>query len=216
MQPPAAAGYGTVFRTPPHRRGSARRCSSLPDLLGQSGRLHLPHPFDRWRRPLFSTAPRGVSQGYGQRADPDPWRRCRSAGHAGGSVREARADRAPGCSGPGDWAGRSAHPDDHHDDLRTDVHIPKGEYPVKPGLIVGHEPVGVIEKLGPGVTGYAVGQRFTVGASTPCGECHGCFRGGLSQCAMIHEHGFSKAHGGWRFGIAIDGCQAACVRVLAA
>jgi alcohol dehydrogenase len=32
----------------------------------------------------------------------------------------------------------------------TDVHILKGEYPVKPGLIVGHEPVGVNEELGPG------------------------------------------------------------------
>jgi threonine dehydrogenase-like Zn-dependent dehydrogenase len=37
----------------------------------------------------------------------------------------------------------------------TDVHILKGEYPVREGLIVGHEPVGVIEALGPGVTGYA-------------------------------------------------------------
>ncbi len=35
----------------------------------------------------------------------------------------------------------------------TDVHILKGEYPVRDGLIVGHEPVGVIEALGPGVTG---------------------------------------------------------------
>ena len=31
----------------------------------------------------------------------------------------------------------------------TDVHILKGEYPVAPGRIVGHEPVGVIEALGP-------------------------------------------------------------------
>jgi threonine dehydrogenase-like Zn-dependent dehydrogenase len=34
----------------------------------------------------------------------------------------------------------------------TDVHILKGEYPVAPKRIVGHEPVGVIEALGPGVT----------------------------------------------------------------
>jgi len=32
----------------------------------------------------------------------------------------------------------------------TDVHIVKGEYPVKPGLILGHEPVGIIESLGDG------------------------------------------------------------------
>jgi D-arabinose 1-dehydrogenase-like Zn-dependent alcohol dehydrogenase len=35
----------------------------------------------------------------------------------------------------------------------TDLHIVRGEYPVKPGLVIGHEPVGVIEELGPGVTG---------------------------------------------------------------
>ena len=33
----------------------------------------------------------------------------------------------------------------------TDLHIVRGEYPVKPGLIIGHEPVGVIEELGAGV-----------------------------------------------------------------
>jgi alcohol dehydrogenase len=32
----------------------------------------------------------------------------------------------------------------------TDVHIVKGEYAVRPGLILGHEPVGVIEALGKG------------------------------------------------------------------
>ena len=39
----------------------------------------------------------------------------------------------------------------------TDVHILKGEYPVRPGLIIGHEPVGVIQKLGSAVTGYQGG-----------------------------------------------------------
>ena len=33
----------------------------------------------------------------------------------------------------------------------TDVHIVRGEYPVKPGLVLGHEPVGVIEALGAGL-----------------------------------------------------------------
>ena len=46
----------------------------------------------------------------------------------------------------------------------TDVHILKGEYPVREGLVVGHEPVGVIEALGPGVVGYQVGDRVWPGA----------------------------------------------------
>jgi alcohol dehydrogenase len=87
----------------------------------------------------------------------------------------------------------------------TDIHILKGEYPVRPGLIVGHEPVGVIDELGPGVTGYEVGQRVLVGAITPCGQCRACLSGNLSQCG--HGDGF-EALGGWRFGNTIDGAQA--------
>lgn len=83
----------------------------------------------------------------------------------------------------------------------TDVHILKGEYPVKPGLTIGHEPVGVIEELGSAVTGYEVGQRVIAGAITPCGQCHSCFEGIHSQCG-------GKPMGGWRFGNTIDGAQA--------
>ena len=87
----------------------------------------------------------------------------------------------------------------------TDVHILKGEYPVDPGLIVGHEPVGVIEELGPGVIGYEIGDRVLVGAITPCGQCNACLSGKLSQCG--HGSGY-EAIGGWRFGNTINGAQA--------
>ncbi len=87
----------------------------------------------------------------------------------------------------------------------TDLHIVRGEYPVKPGLIIGHEPVGMIEELGPGVTGYAIGDRVLVGAITPCGQCRACLSGQLSQCG--HGAGY-EAIGGWRFGNTINGAQA--------
>ncbi len=87
----------------------------------------------------------------------------------------------------------------------TDLHILRGEYPVKPGLIIGHEPVGVISELGPGVIGYAIGDRVLVGAITPCGQCRGCLSGHLSQCG--HGDGY-EAIGGWRFGNTINGSQA--------
>ena len=88
----------------------------------------------------------------------------------------------------------------------TDVHILKGEYPVKPGLTVGHEPVGVIAALGSAVTGYKLGQRVIAGAITPCGQCESCLDGVHSQCG-------GHAMGGWRFGNTIDGCQAEFVLV---
>jgi threonine dehydrogenase-like Zn-dependent dehydrogenase len=87
----------------------------------------------------------------------------------------------------------------------TDLHIVRGEYPVKPGLVIGHEPVGVIEELGPGVTGYEIGDRVLVGAITPCGQCRACLSGQLAQCG--HGEGY-EAIGGWRFGNTINGAQA--------
>ena len=92
----------------------------------------------------------------------------------------------------------------------TDVHILKGEYPVRPGLIIGHEPVGVITELGAGVTGYSIGDRVLVGAITPCGQCSACLGGHQSQCG--HGGGY-EALGGWRFGNTIDGAQAEYLRV---
>jgi threonine dehydrogenase-like Zn-dependent dehydrogenase len=83
----------------------------------------------------------------------------------------------------------------------TDVHIVKGEYAVRPGLILGHEPVGVIEALGPGLEDeYRIGQRVIVGAITPCGQCFYCLNGVHSQCR--------GPLGGWRFGNTIDGAWA--------
>src|SRR6056297_2750637 len=94
----------------------------------------------------------------------------------------------------------------------TDVHILKGEYPVEPGLIVGHEPVGVIAALGDGVTGYRVGQRVIVGAITPCGTCFSCLSGQGAQSGSTGS-GHATALGGWRFGNTIDGAQAEYLRV---
>src|ERR1700747_3635536 len=82
----------------------------------------------------------------------------------------------------------------------TDLHILKGEYPVKPGLVIGHEPVGVVHELGVGLSGYEVGDRVLVGAITPCGQCNYCLGGDLAQCG--------GPIGGWEFGNTINGAQA--------
>lgn len=89
----------------------------------------------------------------------------------------------------------------------TDVHILKGEYPVERGLTIGHEPVGVIEKLGSAVRGYTEGQRVIAGAVTPSGWSNACLCGCGSQDGAGTRHGW-KPLGGWRFGNTIDGAQA--------
>jgi len=89
----------------------------------------------------------------------------------------------------------------------TDVHILKGEYPVRRGLIVGHEPVGIIEKLGSAVAGYREGQRVIAGAITPSGYSNASLSGCHAQCGAGTAHGW-KPLGGWRFGNTIDGSQA--------
>lgn len=101
----------------------------------------------------------------------------------------------------------------------TDVHILKGEYPVEKGLTIGHEPVGVIEKLGSAVIGYEEGQRVIAGAICPNFNSYAAQDGFPSQdgsyliprgaCAC---HGY-KATAGWRFGNLIDGTQAEYVLV---
>jgi threonine dehydrogenase-like Zn-dependent dehydrogenase len=94
----------------------------------------------------------------------------------------------------------------------TDVHILKGEYPVERGLTIGHEPVGVIERLGSAVRGYSEGQRVIAGAITPSGHSNACLCGIASQDGAGTRHGW-KPMGGWRFGNTIDGCQAEYVLV---
>lgn len=94
----------------------------------------------------------------------------------------------------------------------TDVHILRGEYPVERGLTIGHEPVGVIERLGSGVAGYAERQRVIAGAITPSGQSSACQCGRAAQDGRGTAHGW-KAMGGWRLGNTIDGSQAEFVLI---
>jgi len=101
----------------------------------------------------------------------------------------------------------------------TDIHILKGEYPVAAGLTVGHEPVGIIEKLGSAVVGYEEGQRVIAGAICPNFNSYAAQDGAPSQDGsylvprgLCGCHGY-KATAGWRFGNIIDGTQAEYVLV---
>ena len=87
----------------------------------------------------------------------------------------------------------------------TDLHILKGDVPeTLPGTILGHEAVGTIVAVGPGVTSRAVNDRVLVSCITSCGRCSYCLAGHPGQCL---------GGGGWILGHTIDGTQAEFVRV---
>jgi alcohol dehydrogenase len=85
----------------------------------------------------------------------------------------------------------------------TDLHILKGDVPTcKPGRILGHEGVGVIDSIGPGVTTLRRGDKVLISCISACGRCEYCRRGMYSHCTT----------GGWILGNEIDGTQAEYVR----
>ena len=88
----------------------------------------------------------------------------------------------------------------------SDLHIRAGAVPrAVPGTVIGHEFVGVVEELGPGVRGFEVGDRVAVNVETFCGHCFFCRRGWVNNC--------TDPAGGWAMGCRIDGAQAEYVRV---
>ena len=88
----------------------------------------------------------------------------------------------------------------------SDIHIKHGSVPrAVPGITVGHEMVGVVEKVGSAVKTVKPGDRVTVNVETYCGECFFCRKGYVNNC--------TDPDGGWALGCRIDGGQAEYVRV---
>ena len=85
----------------------------------------------------------------------------------------------------------------------TDLHILKGDVPTcQPGRILGHEGVGIVEKVGPAVTAFKPGDRVLISCVSACGKCAYCRKQMYSHCTT----------GGWILGNTIDGTQAEFVR----
>lgn len=85
----------------------------------------------------------------------------------------------------------------------TDLHILKGDVPTcKPGTTLGHEGVGIVEEVGPGVRNFKKGDRVLISCITSCGQCDMCKKGIPSHCR----------DGGWILGHTINGTQAEYVR----
>src|ERR1700726_4413094 len=86
----------------------------------------------------------------------------------------------------------------------TDLHILKGDVPTcQPGRILGHEGVGIVDKVGSAVTAFEAGDRVLISCITACGKCFYCRKLMYSHCTP----------GGWILGNSIDGTQAEFVRI---
>ena len=79
----------------------------------------------------------------------------------------------------------------------SDLSLINGTFPAQlPVVTQGHETSGTIAKLGPGVTGWAEGDRVVLAAGKPCLACVNCLRGDMSNCLRIRLMAFAY-DGGW-------------------
>jgi threonine dehydrogenase-like Zn-dependent dehydrogenase len=97
----------------------------------------------------------------------------------------------------------------------TDLHFIRGTMPgMKKGVVLGHEGVGVIEDLGPGVRNFHVGDRVVITSTIGCGNCSYCRAGYYSQCDFANPNGSGTAFfGGPEEAGSFNGLQAEKARV---
>ena len=99
----------------------------------------------------------------------------------------------------------------------SDLHLYEVLAPfMTPGDILGHEPMGIVEEVGPGITNLAVGDRVVIPFQISCGHCFMCDQGLQTQCetTQVREEGMGAALFGYTklYG-AIPGAQAEYLRV---
>lgn len=99
----------------------------------------------------------------------------------------------------------------------TDLHMVRGTLGgMKPGTILGHEGVGVVEEVGSGVRNLAPGDRVVIASTIGCGDCVYCRAGYYSQCDRANPNGpaaGSAFFGGPKLSGPFDGLQAEWARV---
>ena len=77
----------------------------------------------------------------------------------------------------------------------SDLHMYDGHTEAKPGLILGHEPIGVVEKVGEDVTLIKKGDRVVIPFNVACGFCFNCIRGFTNACLTLNPQSPGAAYG---------------------
>jgi D-arabinitol dehydrogenase (NADP+) len=77
----------------------------------------------------------------------------------------------------------------------TDLHIHDGTFAATFPLTPGHEMVGIIESMGPGVTSVELGKRVVVNGNSACGACAFCNEGRPLQCSALSSLGVTGPGG---------------------
>ena len=74
----------------------------------------------------------------------------------------------------------------------TDLHVAHGDFGKVPGRILGHEGIGIVEKLGDGVTSLKVGDRVSIAwFFEGCGYCEYCTTGRETLCRSVKNAGYN-------------------------
>ncbi|MFF7329590.1 alcohol dehydrogenase catalytic domain-containing protein [Streptomyces sp. NPDC008150] len=94
----------------------------------------------------------------------------------------------------------------------TDLHMYDGRTGAEPGLVLGHEPLGVVERAGNAVTAVSEGDRVVLPTHLYCGTCPQCARGLTAACSRIRPGAFGAAYGYAGMG-PFRGAQAELLRV---
>lgn len=96
----------------------------------------------------------------------------------------------------------------------SDLHLYQGNFPLPDGYVIGHEPMGIVEEVGPEVTKIKKGDRVVIPFTVACGQCYYCQHEMESQCDHSNPHYDSGGYFGYseKFGD-YPGGQAEYLRV---